>query len=151
MRTWLLAPDGVWVDVTVQVPGHGPEPARWSWPEIVAEIGGEVPVRFDLAMGLDRGDLVSVHGNVPDRWVANLIWSTLCTDRVDAVTVLRITPLGQVEWLDALRAWVGRPTTDRPPVAWQDRRARWMLWAHATTDGPVPLDNARIVVGAVHS
>lgn len=149
MRTWILAPDGIWAETTGRLVGCGPDPHRWDWPDVLADIAG---VEADIAgppLVLDRTDLTSVHGHIIDRWMANVIWSTLCTDRIERVTVIRMTPPASDAWLDAVAAWTGRRGTGVPPVAWEDRRARWMLWAHSTHADTPPLDGARVVVGAV--
>ncbi|HEX5494343.1 MAG TPA: hypothetical protein VFX70_07210 [Mycobacteriales bacterium] len=148
MRTWLLTPDGVWTEVTDRLAGRDSDPACWPWQEVLSSIGSLDALHVAHNAVLTRADLSDVHRTYGDRWMANLIWSTLCTDHVDRLTVTSTTVLDGKAWLAAVGAWAGRPAEDPPPLAWQDRRSQWMLWAHSATAGQVPLDGARVVAGA---
>ena len=144
MRTLLLAPDGVWADVTPQVIQWGPCPADWPWQGVVDRIG-DAQVLGE-ALTVDRATLAMVHGSI-ERWMASRVWDVVCTPGVEAVSVMRVGSNDHVGWLQALSAFTGRDLGD-PHYRWAELRARWLMWAHTTPTGPVPLAGARIVVGA---
>lgn len=147
MRTWLLAPDGVWTEVTSRLPRHDDGPADWPWPEIVASVGA--PVVFEECAVVDRDHLGQTHGQFRDRWIAQRVWDVLCSPRITHVTVVHVTPHSQSLWFSALAEYTGR--AGEPHYHWRDRRGRWLLWAHSDAEMTPPLDGARIIVDAPRS
>jgi hypothetical protein len=147
MRTWILAPDSTWTEVTDRLGEHDGDPAYWPWPEIVAALGA--PAILDEYTVIERDGLAGIHRQIGDQWIARRVWDVLCSPGITNVTVLHVTPHSRSRWLDALAAWTGRD--GRPHYHWTDRRYRWMLWAHAEDEVTPPLDGAYMVVGATRS
>lgn len=148
MRTWMLAPDGVWSEVTGRVADRGDQPGDWTWTELVAAIG---PAEAGPVMVVDRADLAQVHAHLADRWIANRIWDTLCGPGIDSVTVVRVAPSDRIAWLAAVADFAGRPEVGEPHYAWRDRRGRWLLWAHGLGVATPALDGAYLAVGAIRA
>lgn len=146
MRTWVLAPDSTWVEVTARLGDHDGDPAYWPWEDILATLGA--PMTLESYAVVDRAGLHQVHGQFRDRWIAQRVWDVLCTPRISHVTVVHLTPQSGSVWLEALGRWTGR--AGRPHMHWADRRHRWMLWAHTEGETP-PLDGAYMVVGATRA
>ena len=147
MRTLLLAPDGVWTDVTQQVTQWGDTPAIWPWQGVLDKIGDAWVIGEPLTV--ERATLTMVHGTI-ERWMACRVWDTVCTPGVESVSVMRVGSNHHASWLTDLCQFTGRPLGD-PHYRWSEMRARWLLWAHTEAVGQIPLDGAHIVVGATHT
>lgn len=148
MRTWILAPDGVWSEVTDRLLDRGERPGDWAWPEVVSGIG---PAEAGPVLVVDRDELAQVHAHLPDRWIANRVWDTLCGPGIDSVTVIRVAPPDRPVWLAAVADFAGRPGVGDAHYAWRDRRDRWLLWAHGLGTGTPALDGAYLAVGATRA
>lgn len=146
MRTWLLAPDGRWKQVTELLsPFGGDVDTGYPWANILRTVSDD-SLAILFAQTFTRSTLPQAGAEPTDRFVQRFLWGAACAPGVEAVTLLRIHLFGpHTAWLGALARWCGC-TDEAPPSIWVDRRARWMLWAHATDTAPT-LDGARIMAG----
>lgn len=144
MRTSLLAPDGVWTDVTEHLACWGEDVKTYPWQIITSDIS-DCGIGIRAVVTYSRQTLYTAD-DPGDRVIRNLVWSAVCAEGVSAVTLLHLWYFaGADAWLDAVTKWAGT-TGDAPQYLWAERRCQWMLWAHYPTAAP-DLENARLVVG----